>query len=167
MATVAEMLGVMGTLTSIRRGHAALRTGRVSLAGHVYLVTFTTSDRRRHFERWDVAATACRAMTSPSQWQRSRLLAWVLMPDHWHGLVALGEFDDLSTCIGRFKGRSSRLVRAAHPDTGTVWAPAFHDRAIRNDDALVHAARYLVMNPVRAGLVERIGDYPFWDARWL
>jgi len=28
-------------------------------------------------------------------------------------------------------------------------------------------ARYIVANPLRAGLVERIGDYPLWDATWL
>jgi hypothetical protein len=29
------------------------------------------------------------------------------------------------------------------------------------------AARYLVANPLRPGLVERIGDYPYWNAVWL
>jgi len=28
-------------------------------------------------------------------------------------------------------------------------------------------ARYIVANPLRAGLVERLGDYPLWDAVWL
>ncbi|NJC47919.1 UNVERIFIED_ORG: hypothetical protein GGR78_001170 [Xanthomonas campestris] len=28
-------------------------------------------------------------------------------------------------------------------------------------------ARYLIANPLRAELVERVGDYPFWDAIWL
>jgi hypothetical protein len=28
-------------------------------------------------------------------------------------------------------------------------------------------ARYIVANPLRAGLVEHLGDYPHWDAVWL
>jgi hypothetical protein len=28
-------------------------------------------------------------------------------------------------------------------------------------------ARYVVANPLRAGLVKRLGDYPLWDAIWL
>jgi hypothetical protein len=28
-------------------------------------------------------------------------------------------------------------------------------------------ARYIIANPLRAGLVDRIGDYPLWDAMWL
>jgi hypothetical protein len=48
-----------------------------------------------------------------------------------------------------------------------VWKPGFHDRALRHEDSMVDAARYIVANPLRAGLVERVGDYPFWDAIWL
>jgi hypothetical protein len=32
---------------------------------------------------------------------------------------------------------------------------------------LRHLARYIIANPIRAGLVERAGDYPLWDACWL
>ena len=28
-------------------------------------------------------------------------------------------------------------------------------------------ARYVVANPLRAGLVEKLGDYPLWDAVWV
>ena len=149
-------------------GHARLRIGRQSLAGQVYLITFATVDRARTFADWAVAAEACRVMSATPAWQRSRLLAWVLMPDHWHGLVELGGFDSLPTCVGRLKGRSARLLRQAHPGIGpTVWAPAYHDRALRAEEQLVDAARYVVMNPVRAGLVRRVGDYPYWDAVWV
>ena len=148
-------------------GHARLRVGRRSLDGQVYLISFTTAGRQPHFIDWAMAAAASRALTASPQWQRSRLLAWVLMPDHWHGLVELGGFDSLPACVGRVKGRSARLLRQAHPEVDTVWAPAYHDRALRADEQLVDAARYVVMNPVRAGLVRRVGDYPYWDAVWL
>jgi len=38
---------------------------------------------------------------------------------------------------------------------------------LRNDEDLLDVARYVVANPVRAGLVPRVGDYPFWNAVWL
>ena len=50
---------------------------------------------------------------------------------------------------------------------GAVWQPGFHDRALRKNEDLVTASRYIVANPVRAGLVEHIADYPHWDAVWL
>ena len=133
----------------------------------MYLVTFATAGRARHFSEWEVAADACREMTSRAVWSESRLMAWVLMPDHWHGLVQLGWDETLGGCIGMLKGRSARNLRRAHPRLAPVWAPAYQDRAVRSEEALAAAARYLVWNPVRAGLVARVSEYPYWDAQWL
>ena len=155
----------MGTLSDVRRGHAALRRGRASLAGQVYLITFSTRDRLPLFATPEVAMEASRALADPRIWVRSRLLAWVLMPDHWHGLVELGRQDYLPSLVQRLKSNSTRHLRQAGVDR--VWARAYHDRALRQEEAQVDAARYVVLNPVRAGLVRRVGDYPYWDAVWL
>ncbi len=32
---------------------------------------------------------------------------------------------------------------------------------------MIDVARYIIANPLRAGLVGRVGDYPLWDAVWL
>ena len=48
-----------------------------------------------------------------------------------------------------------------------VWQQGFHDRALRREDDLVKVARYVVANPLRAGLVRKYGDYPLWDAIWV
>jgi putative transposase len=147
--------------------HVSLRTGRHSIAGAIYLVTFTTDQRQPHFANWEVASEASRLMTTPLRWSSSRLLAWVLMPDHWHGLVAPGDDDTLAGCVGRLKGFSARMLRRRYPEMNRIWATAYHDRALRADEDLVTVARYVVMNPVRGGLVQRVGDYPFWDAVWI
>jgi REP element-mobilizing transposase RayT len=48
-----------------------------------------------------------------------------------------------------------------------VWQNGFHDHALRQEEDLAEVARYIVANPLRAGLVERLGDYPHWHAIWL
>ncbi len=48
-----------------------------------------------------------------------------------------------------------------------IWQKGFHDRALRRDEDIRAVARYMVMNPVRAGTVSRIWDYPLWDAVWV
>lgn len=148
-------------------GHAALRKGRHSQPQRVYLITFTTQGRQPLFADFDLACVAVRALCEPANWQDARLLAWVLMPDHWHGLVELGHERQLSCLVQSLKARSSNRIRIAHPSSGPVWARSFHDRALRHEENLVTAARYLVVNPIRAGLASRIRDYPFWDAVWL
>ncbi|MFD0740071.1 transposase [Lysobacter koreensis] len=145
-------------------GHIALRKGRHSSAGQIYLVTFTTADRQPHFAPWEVGADAAYWMTEPAQWGTSRLLAWVLMPDHWHGLIELGPGALLPALVQRLKGRTARLLGLAHPALGGIWAAGYHDHALRKEEDLLAAARYLVMNSVRAGLVRSAGRYPFWDA---
>jgi REP element-mobilizing transposase RayT len=151
-----------------RPGHLALRRGRVSLPGQIYFVTFTTYRRMPLFSHHRLASVASAALACPQAWQHSRLLAWVLMPDHWHGLIQLGdETEELSKIVGRLKSNSSRRLHAEDPGLGPVWARAFHDRALRSDDNVLSAVRYLISNPLRAGLVRRVGDYPYWDATWL
>ena len=40
------------------------------------------------------------------------------------------------------------------------------ERALRRQDDLAAMARYIVANPLRAGLVDFLGDYPHWDCAW-
>jgi len=93
------------------------------------------------------------------------LLAWVLMPDHWHGLVQLGETGKLSPLVQRLKANSARRlpIDMARP----VWGRGFHDHALRQEEDMRTVARYIVMNPVRAGIARSPRFYPYWDAVWL
>jgi REP element-mobilizing transposase RayT len=147
-------------------GHRALRKGRVSLPGQIYLLTTTTADRVPWFVDDELARTACRLMIERQTWGDARLLCWVLMPDHWHGLVELGERDDLSLVMNRFKSIISKHVQRTGPPRG-IWARGFHDHALRRDENAHQAARYIVANPMRAGLVDQVNDYPYWDCIWL
>lgn len=149
------------------RGHRALRKDGCSLAGQIYLITFATVDRGRIFEDPGNAAIVARAVEDPRLWYRSRLLAWVLMPDHWHGLIELGPMEDISIVVQRLKTNTARMLRRPGRESAPVWARGFHDRALRADESVRIAARHLIANPLRAGLVERIGDYPYWNAVWL
>ena len=150
------------------QGHAGLRRGRRSIAGHVYLVIFVTRDRRPFFSDPAMAHDMARArsLTDIPDCKRSRLMAWVLMPDHWHGLIELGAMETLPVCVQRLKANTSRSFRVGRQHDG-IWAPGFHDRALRSSDDLRVAVRYVIANPLRAGLVDEIGKYPYWDAVWL
>jgi len=93
-------------------------------------------------------------------------LAWVLMPDHLHWLVELRQ-GSLSSLMRAFKSRSSCALFRVGVDRQRVWQPGFHDRALRRDDNVKAAARYIIANPIRAGLVQRAGEYSHWDCVWL
>lgn len=67
----------------------------------------------------------------------------------------------------RIKGRSAISINRVFGNHGQLWQKGFHDRAIRKEEDLQTIARYVVANPLRANLVDKIGDYPLWDAIWL
>ncbi|CAD5108724.1 REP-associated tyrosine transposase [Zestomonas carbonaria] len=150
-----------------RSGHAALRKGRVSIGNTAYLVTATTTERRPLFTDFQAACAAARCFEAAEVQAADRMLAWVLMPDHAHWLIQLSEHGDLSELVGRLKSASARHANRSLGRHGPLWARAFHDHALRAEADLRATARYIVANPLRAGLVKRIGDYPFWNAVWL
>jgi len=84
------------------------------------------------------------------------------MPDHLHALVVLGEMP-LALLMKRLKGRTALAINRRRDSRDRVWQQGFHDRALRREESMVAAARYIVANPVRAGLVRRLGEYSFWD----
>lgn len=94
-------------------------------------------------------------------------LAYVVMPDHLHWLMVLGSKATLAETMRRVKGRSARAMNLMLCRRGTIWESAFHDRAVRSDEDLRRLAIYLIYNPIRAGIAERLEDYPLWDARWM
>jgi REP element-mobilizing transposase RayT len=105
-------------------GRQALRRGRVSIPGQVYLLTATTHLRRRVFVDTVFARAVSRVIHSTSTWGNSQLLAWVLMPDHWHGLLQLGD-EPLGRVMNRFNGGASRALHASGEMERSPWDRGF------------------------------------------
>ncbi|MWV18358.1 transposase [Pseudomonas sp. L-22-4S-12] len=143
-----------------------LRIGRCSEAGRIYLLTATLLERQPLFHDVHLARLLVAQLRAAQQEGRVESLAWVVMPDHLHWLVRLqrGSLDEL---MQRLKGGSARSINARLGRRGPLWQHGYHDRALREEEDLQAMARYVVANPLRAGLVERVGDYPLWDAVWV
>jgi len=130
-------------------------------------VSSATIGRHRFFLDFHAGCAAARCFENRAFLGDARMLAWVLMPDHAHWLVQLGESDPLSLVVNRIKSASARYANRALARKGALWEQAYHDHGLRKDEELRGVARYMIANPLRAGLVQRIGDYPFWNAIWL
>jgi len=51
-----------------------------------------------------------------------------------------------------------------------LWQPGYYDRVLQDDESTEAIARYVLENPIRAGLAQNLGGYPFagsdlYDAR--
>ncbi|MBH3430129.1 REP-associated tyrosine transposase [Pseudomonas alkylphenolica] len=147
-----------------RSRHAhRLRIGRCSLPGQVYLVTTIVQHRQPVFTTFEQGRLVVHALRKAHREALVSSLAWVVMPDHLHWLIKL-ESCTLSYLMARTKSRIMLAVNRSVGREGSLWQHGFHDRAIRREEDLQAVARYIVANPLRAGLVKRIGDYPLWYA---
>jgi len=145
---------------------SSLRAGRFSQNGQAYLLTAVTWDRAKPFSDWRTGRLLVGELRAVHLEGLVRSKAWVIMPDHLHWLVELNGLT-LEQLMRRVKSRSAYKVNQLLGRSGRVWQKNFHDRAIRRDQDLKQVARYIIANPIRAGLVTRAGDYPLWDAEWL
>ena len=90
-----------------------------------------------------------------------------MIPDHFHWLVQLGDDAELGKLMNNIKGRSSFEINKQAGKPGALWQKQYYDHAIRCHEDIKNIARYIIANPLRAGLVNNIGVYPHWDAKWL
>ncbi len=142
-----------------------LRKGRLSETGRVYLVTTATYRREPLFSEWHQGRIVVHAIAGDRD--RADTLAYVVMPDHFHWLLQLAQGSRLEQLVQAVKSVSAHRLNRQLGRRGPVWQAGFHDHALRREEDIVTVARYVVTNPLRAGLVQRLGDYPLWDARWI
>ena len=143
-----------------------LRQGRYSEPGRAYLITAVVHQRHRMFTDWRLGRLLVDEFRRANDRQWVNSIAWVIMPDHFHWLVQL-EHRSLARLMQSIKSRSTLTINRAINREGAFWQTGYHDRALRDGEDLLPFARYIVANPLRAGLVKKIGDYPLWDACWL
>ena len=149
-----------------KRAHA-LRTGRFSEVARVYLVTTVTQARAPLFSDFRLARLTIRALQASDAAGTCRTLAFVLMPDHLHWLLEL-RAASLSSVVGHFKAKASAAINRETGSPGVQrWQKGFHDHAVRQEEDLATLARYVVANPLHAGISRGVGGYSHWDAVWV
>ena len=82
------------------------------------------------------------------------VLAYCLMPNHYH-LVVDAEVDQLSLAMHRTNGTYAQRFNREHGFTGHLFQGRFHLKPIRDEAHLPESIRYVLLNPVRAGLCRR------------
>lgn len=136
------------------------------MSGGLYFITMVCAERSPRFKDFLVVTAVADTLGNPALWGQTEPLAWVLMPDHGHLLLRLGSDRPLGRLMQRVKSTTSRNARLAEPDEPPLWEAGYHDRALRSEDDVAAAMLYLLQNPVRAGLVEHVEDYPYLSSVW-
>lgn len=124
-----------------------------------YSLTWSCHDRKSFFAQADhvdlVRSQLLRACTESD----FAIVAYCFMPDHLHQLV--------KGCTNSANGK--RYMKLAKQYSGFYFKKEYgelpfdrygHDRFMREDKEVRTVVRYIIENPVRAGLIEKVEDYP-------
>jgi putative transposase len=140
------------------------RTARATPGGFFYHVLNRGNARRTVFHK-DADYAAFRRLLREAQDRTPvRLLAYCLMPNHFHLAVRPAGNTDLSRFMQWLLTAHVRRYHRHYHSTGHVWQGRFKAFPVQDDDYLLGLLRYVERNPVRAGLVGRSEEWRWSSA---
>ena len=151
--------------TAIRMGvHAARRLSGFDYIGpHAYSITCCTFSRRPWFTEAQTVDLVRSQLIHSSEEDRFAVLAYCFMPDHVHLLLeGTSQTSDLPLLIARWKQKTGYAHRCA--TNAVLWQGGFFDHVLRGEEDREALVRYIIANPIRAGLVLDVREYPFWGS---
>lgn len=155
----------------MRNRRAPCPSGCYDPARSRYFLIYGTFARTRVFiDRGAVALVSTQFLRAAGE-ERCEILTYCFMPDHVHLLVeAMDDGSDGSGFIARSKQYAgfSYKARTGH----RLWQRDSFERVLRDNEGSLAVSRYILANPVRAGLVTQPFDYPYsgsfaWDRQAL
>ncbi|MCL4548324.1 MAG: transposase [Bacteroidetes bacterium] len=101
----------------------------------------------------------------PLHYQNAELDYYVIMPNHFHGILILNELKHrtgeaclaptLGNIIGSFKSASSKRIHKAHVESlSIIWQRNYYEHIIRNEKDLYNIRKYIELNPLKWELDE-------------
>jgi putative transposase len=144
----------------MRTGKPEHLTGFSYVGNHQYSLTFCTKDRKRLFIDSDAVELVLAQISRAAIEHGFAVLAYCFMPDHVHLLVeGRTEHSDCKQFIARAKQYSGFYYSKRFDKP--LWQRYSFEHVVRDSEKATTIARYILQNPMRAGLVTNIADYPF------
>lgn len=120
---------------------------------------------RKQLERPSDTLNVIQAQSQPHNNGRVELVAYCLMPNHFHFILhqlAANAISDFMghVCNGYVKAINLKMRRSGH-----LFEGKYKMKLIDDNSYLLHLSQYIHMNPVRARLVKRAEDWAFSSCR--
>jgi putative transposase len=139
------------------------RGARDALGGYCYHVLNRGNGRRTVFHKQADFAAFGQLLRQAGERLDVRLLAYCLLPNHFHLLLWPRADGDLSAYMMWLTTAHVGRYHRHYHSSGHVWQGRFRSFPIQEDDHLLTVHRYIERNAVRAGLVARAQDW-LWSS---
>jgi REP-associated tyrosine transposase len=127
---------------------------------HRYSLTFCCYDRREVFRDASAVDLVQVQILRAAEDQQFALIVFCFMPDHLHLLVE-GQRDTSNLKRFQIAAKQFSAFHYRRCFGAALWQRYAYDRVLRPNEPTAVVARYILGNPVRAGLAVDIADYPF------
>ena len=117
------------------------------------------NDRRDIFRSEGDRVFFHRCLAEVSRRHEVQVHAYVLMSNHVHLLATGRGANSLAKLVQGMGRRYVSYFNYLHGRTGTLWEGRFHSSLVQEERYFLACHRYIEMNPVRAGMVGRPGEY--------
>ncbi|MYE89432.1 transposase [Candidatus Poribacteria bacterium] len=143
-----------------------LRKGRASIQGTHYHIIICTHQRQKILMDPTIASIIFKTFDWLETENRQQWVCIMVMPDHVHTIIKLGQGQTLGQVLHSLKRFTAREINKHLSRTGSLWQQGYTDWGIRDGMVLNKTIRYCYANPVRAGLVVSARDYPYWRCKF-
>ena len=139
------------------------RTARVAPGGYVFHVLNRGNERRQIFEAEGDYLAFLRVMNEAVERVPLRILAWCLMPNHWHLVLWPSEDGQLGNFMQRLTTTHVRRWRLFRQSVGYghLYQGTYKSFPVEVDDHFYTVCRYVERNALRAKLVRRAELWPW------
>ena len=135
------------------------RPTRSTPAGYCYHVLNRGNGRQQVFHKEADYAAFLRLIDEAHERRPLRLLAYCLMPNHFHLVLWPREDGDLSRWMQWLLTTHVRRYHEHYHTSGHVWQGRFKAFPVQEDEHLLTVLRYVERNPLRAGLTTGLLDW--------
>ena len=141
------------------------RTARAAVGGRCYHVLNRGNGQAEVFHKQDDYAAFLRLLPLAVERVPMRILAFCLLPNHFHLVLWPRGDDDLGRFMQWLLTSHVRRYHRHYQSSGHVWQGRFKAFPIQHDEHLLAVMRYVERNPLRANLVERAEDWRWSSLR--
>ncbi len=141
-----------------------VRQARIEYSGALYHITSRGNAKQDIFVNDEDRIEFLEILRKARNRYNAIIYAYCLMDNHYHLLVETPDAN-ISQLMRQLNGVYTQRYNFTHRKTGHLFQGRFKSILVQQDLYLLELCRYIVLNPVRAGMVKAAKDWPWSSYR--